>query len=140
MRMDPGRHPHGMATRGRRSEVDRLHRRAPPVVEGSVGHRQPCQPGHHGLVLEDGLQDALGHFGLVRGVRGDELRPPRQGAGHRGDLVVVGAATGEADQPVRAGAVLLPERLQMGQDVGFADAVGQLERPLQLECLGHCVE
>ncbi len=97
---------------------------------------RPGQPGHQGLVLEDGLQDALGHLGLVGRVRGHELRPTGQGPGDGRDLVVVGAAPGEADQPVGAGTVAVGEHLHVGQHVGLAAAVGQLERALQAQRFG----
>ena len=61
--------PRRRAAGGRHPEVDRLDQGAGPVVERGVGHRQPGQPGHHGLELEDRLEDALGHLGLVRACR-----------------------------------------------------------------------
>ena len=88
-------------------------------------------PGDHGLELEDGLEDALGHLGLVGRVGGHELGPPGQRPGHRRDLVVVGAAAGEADQAVGAGPVAVGERLHVGEDVGLTHPVGQLEAALE---------
>ena len=56
------------------------------------------------------------------------------------DLVVVGAATGEAHQPVGAGTVALGERIHVGQHVGLPAPVGQLERALQPQRFGDHVE
>ena len=56
------------------------------------------------LVLEERLQHALGHLGLVGRVGRHELGPEGQAGGRRRHLVVVGAGPGEADQ-VGSGAV-----------------------------------
>ena len=138
--MDAGRHPHGLPARGGHAQVDGLDRGTAAVVERGVGHRQPGQPGHHGLVLEDRLQHPLGHLGLVGRVGGDELGASGEGPGHRRDLVVVGAAAGEADQAVGSGPVPVGEPLHGGQDVGLAHAGGQLEPALEPQGLGDHVE
>src|SRR5271166_1991113 len=122
--MHPGRDPDRLAAARRRAEVDRLHQGARPVIERGVGHRQPGQTGHHGLELEDGLQHALGHLGLVRRVRGHELRAPRQGPDHRGHLVVVGSTTGEAHHPVGSGPVGAGPVFHPGQHIGLGRPVG----------------
>ena len=62
-------------------QVDRLDRGGGAVVEGGVGDRQAGQPGDQGLVLEQRLQHALGHLGLVGRVGGHELGPERRGRG-----------------------------------------------------------
>jgi len=67
----------------------------------------------------------LGHLRLVRRVGGDELRTAGEGPHDRRDLVVVGAAPGEAD---RAGAgVARPERLEPGDEVGLGEGLRKRE-------------
>ena len=92
---------------------------------------QPGQSGHQRLVLEDGLQHALGHLGLIRRIGGHELGTAGQGPDHGGDLVVVGTPAGEADQTVDAGPVALAQRLHVGEHVRLTHPIGQLERLLQ---------
>ena len=61
------------------------------VQKGGVGQGQPGHVGHHGLVVQQGFQTALGNLGLVRGVRGVPSRVFKDVAGNhgRGDAVVV---------------------------------------------------
>jgi hypothetical protein len=138
--VDPLGDPDRLSTGGGHAEVDGLDGRAPPVVERGVGNREPGDPGHHGLEFEDRLQDALGHFGLVGRIRGHEFGPAGQGTGHRRDLVVVGTAAGEADHPVRSRPVPVREGLHAVEDIGLADAVGQLEGVLQFDGLRDSCE
>ncbi len=121
----PCGHPDAWRPVAADGQVDRLDERRRPVVERGVGHRQAGQPGHHGLVLEDGLQHALGHLGLVGGVGGHELRARRQGPGDRRDLVVVGAGAGEAHQVAPDGPVGRGQVVHVGEDVGLGHARGR---------------
>ncbi len=54
--------------------------------------------------------------------------------------MVVGPSPGEAHQPVGPGPVAVGEFLHVGEDVGLADPVGQLQAPLQAQRLGDHVE
>ena len=63
-RVDPLRHQHGLGRR-RRAVVDRV-----------VGDVHPEQVADQGLELERVLQRALADLGLIRRVRGVELRRP----------------------------------------------------------------
>ncbi len=68
------------------------------VIERGVGDLHARQPGDQRLELEQGLEHPLGDFGLVWGIGGDELRARCQGGSDRRNLVVIGAAPGEAHQ------------------------------------------
>ena len=59
------------------------------VVPGGIRNVHPGQLADHGLVLEDRLQDALAHLGLVRRVRGEELAAREQDVDDCRDVVVV---------------------------------------------------
>ena len=113
---------------GRRDgEVRRLDERRGTVVERGVGDLEAREARHHRLVLEQRLQHALGDFGLVRGVGGDELRPGGERPDDGGDLVVVGAAPGEADRAGDDGAVLRRDFAERGHEIGLAERLGQVE-------------
>ena len=123
-----------------RGQVDRLDRGAGPVVERGVGHGQAGQPGDHGLVLEQRLQHALGHLGLVGRVGGDELGAEGQSPGGRRDLVVVGARPGEADQVGAGGGVAGGQPLHLDQHVGLGQPRRQVEAAGQPQRGRHALE
>ena len=68
----------------------RSHSRA--VVAGGVRDVHPRELADRGLVLEDRLQHALAHLGLVRRVRGQELAALHHGVDVSRDVMVVDAA------------------------------------------------
>ena len=59
------------------------------VVAGCVGDVHSRELADRGLVLEDRLQHALAHLGLVRRVRGEELTPREEVSTIAGHVVVV---------------------------------------------------
>ena len=65
------------------------------VVAGRVRDVHPGELADRGLVLEDRLEDALAHLGLVRRVRGEELAALHQHVDDRGNVVVVDAGAEE---------------------------------------------
>src|SRR5699024_5669793 len=67
-----------------------------PVVHAGVRDRQAGQFGNHRLILEGGLEYALGHLRLVRGVGGDEFTLQRQVARDARNEVFAGTAPDEA--------------------------------------------
>ena len=60
------------------------------VIDGGVGDFHARQGADHGLVFEDGLEDALADLGLVGGIGGDQLLPAGDALHHGGDEVPVG--------------------------------------------------
>ena len=60
------------------------------VIHGGVGHVHAGDLADHGLILENGLQHALAHLGLVGRVRGKELLLVGDGLYHGGDVVIIG--------------------------------------------------
>ena len=91
-------------------EVDSLDERGRPVIKGGVCHIEASEAGHHRLELEDRLQHALGNLGLVGRIGRDELRAGGKRLDDSGDLVVIRASTGKADQ-------VAPARLVSGREV-----------------------
>ena len=79
----PTRRPRASAPSPPCGQVERLDERGRAVVERRVGDRQPGQARDHRLELEDRLEDALGHLGLVGRVGRHELRAPGERADHR---------------------------------------------------------
>ena len=119
--------PDDVAPRGGHPEIHGFDGGGGTVIERGVGHLHAGQPGDESLEFEDGLEDPLGHFRLVRRVGGDEFRTRGQSPGDGRHLVVVGPATGETDQvpsrrPVGPGQVV-----EIGEGVGFGDPVGEIE-------------
>ena len=86
------------------------------VVAGRVRHVHPGQLADRRLVLEDRLQDALAHLGLVRRVGGQELAALQDRVDDRRHVVVVdaGAEERELDARVR---VLRGELLQVADQL-----------------------
>ena len=68
------------------------------VVHRGVGDVHTGQRADHRLVLVDRLQRALAHFGLVRGVGGEELRFRDHMVDDTRHVVVVAARSHEADE------------------------------------------
>jgi hypothetical protein len=104
----------------------RLGDRARPVVQRGVGDLQPGQLTDERLVLEQDLEHALAHLGLVRGVAGGVLAPPGQVPHGRGDVVVVDPGAEEADQVVQV-AVAGGEAAQLGRDLLLGVRAGQVQ-------------
>ena len=89
---------HPLALRRSDGEIDGLSHRCCPVVERGIRDRKSVEPRDQRLELEDGLQDALGHFGLIGRIGRHELATPSQRPHHRWDLVVIGPGASEAHQ------------------------------------------
>ncbi len=132
--------PHLGAAGGSHGQVDRLDAGRRAVVQGGIGHVGAEQSTDQGLVLEEGLEHALGHFGLVGRVGGDELRPVGQPVHRRGYVVVVGAGPGEADQVGPDGAVGRRVGVEATGHVGLGQPVGHVEAARQAESGGHHIE
>ena len=65
------------------------------VIDGGIGHVHARQLADHGLILEDGLQNALAHLRLIGGVGGEELLLGGDILHQRGNVVVIGSGTPE---------------------------------------------
>ena len=65
------------------------------VIDGGIGHVHARQLADHGLILEDGLQNALAHLRLIGGVGGEELLLGGDILHQRGDVVVIGSGAPE---------------------------------------------
>ena len=85
------------------------------VVPRSVRDVHAGQLADRGLVLEDRLQHALAHLGLVGRVRGEELAALQNGVDDRGHVVVVdpGAEEGELDRVLRRQLLEVPGQLDL---------------------------
>ena len=107
------------------------HRR--PVVARGVRDVHAGQLADCGLVLEDRLEDALAHLGLVRRVRRQELAALKHGVDDRRHVVVVDA---RAEKRELAGAVGIPRRevLEMPRQLLLAER--RVERELAVEAHG----
>ena len=98
---------HGLAEHDLRAAGDVLRdvagvrgdRRA--VVARGVRDVHPGQLADDRLVLEDRLEDALAHLGLVRRVRGQELAARHERVDERRDVVVVDPGAEEGELPAR---------------------------------------
>ncbi len=113
------------------------HRRA--VVPGRVGHVHPGQLADDGLVLEDRLQHALAHLGLVRRVRGQELAAREDDVDDRGDVVVVDPCAEErelgacVDVPCR-------ELLDVAHELGLPERGRDVELAVEADAGRHLLE
>ena len=105
-----------------------------PVVHGGVRHVHAGQLADHRLILEDGLQHALAHFRLIRGVGGEEFFLCGDGADDGGNVVVVGAG---AAQDGREHAVFRGDGGHRARQLQLAHARGQVERLIQQHILRH---
>ena len=124
---------HPGPARGHHGQVHGLDEGGGPVIERGVGDLEAAQAGDHRLVLEDRLQDALGHLGLIGGVGGHELRAGGEGLHDSGDLVVIRAGAGKADEVAPAGTVAPGEVLETPGDIRLAHGRGQIEAPRQAQ-------
>ena len=104
------RHHHGLGRCGR------------TVIHRGVRDVHARQLGHHRLILKDIVQRALRDLGLIRRVRGQQLRALQQIGNDRRRVVVVDAATGEAHERL----VLLAELLEELAHLQFAHLRRQL--------------
>ena len=102
----------------------RLEQRGSAVIDRSVGAVHVHQPAYGRLELKNGLQRALGTFGLVRGVGGVELAAPGQGVHGLGNLVGVVARAQEGNH-IRT--VFGGEILKIGAHGGLTPPLGQIE-------------
>ena len=66
-----------------------------PIVYRGVGHVHAGELTDHGLILEDGLQQALAHFRLIGGVGREELLLGGDIFDDGGDVVVIGPCAAE---------------------------------------------
>jgi hypothetical protein len=100
------------------------------VVAGRVGDVHAGELTDRGLVLEDRLQDALAHLGLVRRVGREELAACEDGVDDCRHIVVVHARAEERE--LRAGVdVARRELLEMGDELRFRKRRLERERPAE---------
>ena len=95
------------------------------VVAGGVRDVHAGELADRGLVLEDRLQHALAHLGLVRRVRRQQLAALEDGVDDGGHVVVVDAGAEEADL---VDDVLAGELLQVALQLGFRERRSDVER------------
>ncbi len=136
-RVQRGGDEHAVAARGRAGHRHRLGHRGAAVVEAGVGDRQTGQLRHQRLVLEQRLEHPLADLGLVRRVGREQLAARDHRADHRGHVVVVGAAAGEAR---RRGVVAVRERRQVADGLVLAAAVGQVQPAREPQVGGDVLE
>lgn len=95
MRMQPAGEHGAAPARDAVGHQDRLGRPGRAVIHGGIGDLHPGECGHLGLELEQILQRALGDFGLVGSVAGQEFGALDQMVDARRNMVLVGAGTAE---------------------------------------------
>ena len=95
MRMEPARQDRLAAPRDPPRHRDRLPAGGRAVVHRGVGDVAAVEPRDLGLELEQGLQRALGDFGLVGRVAGQELAALDEMVDAGRDVVAIGAAAEE---------------------------------------------
>ncbi len=98
------------------------------VVAGGVRDVHPRQLADRGLVLEDRLQDALAHLGLVRRVGRQQLAALQHGVDDRRNVVVVDPRAEEADL---VDDVARRELLQVALQLGLGQRGRHVERTAQ---------
>ncbi len=110
-----------------------------PVVARRVRDVHSRQLADRGLVLEDRLEHALAHLGLIRRVRGEELTAAEEGVDDRRHVVVVDPHAQEAEL---VGRVRVPPRelLEMSHERGLGQRLGHVERPVEAEPLRDLLE
>ena len=97
------------------------------VVARRVRDVHAGQLADRGLVLEDRLEHALAHLGLVRRVRGQELAALHDRVDDRGDVVVVDAGAEERELPRRVD-VARGERAEMRRELLLGERRLEVER------------
>ncbi len=116
-----------------------VRRDSAPVVAGRVRNLHPGQLADHRLVLEDRLQHALAHLGLVRRVRGQELPAGEDDVDDRRDVVVVHPGTEERELAPRVD-VLRRELLDVPGELGLAERGREIELASEAHPLGDLLE
>jgi hypothetical protein len=111
----------------------------PDVVPGRVRDVHARQLADDRLVLEDRLQHALAHLGLVRRVGSQELAPGEDSVDHRRDVVVVDAGAQER-QLLPGLDVPLGEIGQMGDDLLLREGRLEVELAPEADRLGDVGE
>ncbi len=99
-----------------------------PVIVAGVAHFHAAEVGDHGLIFVDGLQRALGHFGLIGGVGRVEFAPAEDIVHGAGDVVEIGPGAEETGVVVQV-LVALGQLLQTAQHLHLAEAGGQIQGP-----------
>jgi hypothetical protein len=119
-------HQQPRAARGAHREQAGLGGCRRTVVERGVGDVEPGQLADQRLELEDRLQRALAHLGLVRRVGSQELAATGERVDHRRDEVVVRAGAEKAGPALGRG-VLLRQPAQPLQQRLLAHGTGQTQ-------------
>ena len=105
MRVDGRSDDHPLSAGGSHRQVHRFHECVGAVVEGRVGDLHGEELADKRLELEQRLQHALGELCLIGGIGGCELGSGGERRNRSGNMMVVGAPSGEADKtlcPLRA--------------------------------------
>ena len=123
-RVDAAGHDDCVAPGGVHGGEDRLGQRRAAVVHRGVGGIEAGEAADHRLELEDRLQGALRHLGLVGSVGREELAARDEAVDRRRDGVVVEAGAEEARQVM---GVAVRERMQVVVDLLLGEAVGHLQ-------------
>ena len=119
--------------------VDGLDERRRAVVQRGVRHLHGRQVADHRLVLEQRPEHALGELRLVGGVGGRELGSPGQRPHEAGDVMVVGARSGEAHQIVRA-SVHGAQAPEISDDLHLRDPERKIQVALEADRIGNLLE
>jgi hypothetical protein len=110
-----------------------------PVVARGVRDVEPGQLADRRLVLEDRLQHALAHLGLIRRVRREELAARHHEVHDRRHVVVVHAGAEERDLLAR-GDVARGELGQVGGELGLGERGLERERAAETHAHRHVGE
>ncbi len=129
VRVDAGRDHGALAPGEPARHQHRLGGGAGRVVHGRVGDRQAEDLADDRLELEDDLQGALRHLGLVGRVRGVELAAVEELVRRGREVVVVRAGAQEREHARRR--VAGGQILQLAHQRGLVHARRQIERPRQ---------
>ena len=134
--VDPLGDPHRLASGGGDGQVHRLDAGGGAVIERGVGNGHAGEAGDDRLVLEQRLEHALGDLWLVWRIGGYVLGSERHPPHHRGHVVVVGAAAGEAHEVAPRRAVGPGEVIHAAEYVGFGERRGDGEGLGEAQHLG----
>ena len=103
-----------------------------PVIHRGVGHVHAGQLADHGLILKNGLEEALAHLRLIGRVSGEEFLLGGDVLDDAGDVVIISAST-----PQNGGKYLVFRRhgLKGPAHFQFAHTGGDVQRAVQVHGL-----
>ncbi len=133
LRMGAGRQDDAVAARLGLGHQAGLGHGVAALVEAGVAHVHPRQAADAALVLEDGLQHALGHLGLVGRVAGVELAAVEQVADDAGAVVVVNPRAQVSSPACRCSGSGLLRRWKLVLQLHLGQVGGQVQGLLQAQ-------